>query len=61
MQEMQRKIHREGIFSKMTVYKCFECNKEIENNNQRKRVRCIYCGSKMLFKPRLTVTKVKAI
>jgi DNA-directed RNA polymerase subunit P len=46
---------------KMVLYKCFLCNKEIEDTTLRKRVRCIYCGSKMLYKPRTTVTKVKAI
>ena len=44
----------------MVLYKCFQCNKEIEDSSLRKRVRCIYCGSKMLFKPRTTVTNVKA-
>jgi len=45
----------------MVEYKCFECNKTISFDSLRKRVRCPYCGSKMLFKERTTVTKVKAI
>lgn len=45
----------------MVQYKCFNCNKEIDDTTLRKRVRCIYCDSKLLFKPRTTITKVKAI
>ncbi len=44
----------------MVKYKCFYCNKKISDEIMGKRVRCPYCGSKMLFKPRSTVTKVKA-
>ena len=46
---------------KMVAYRCFVCNKEIESTTLRKRVRCIYCGSKMLFKQRTTTTKVLAV
>ncbi|MFH1316599.1 MAG: DNA-directed RNA polymerase subunit P [Candidatus Woesearchaeota archaeon] len=45
----------------MVTYKCFVCNKKVGTDILRKRVRCPYCGSKMLFKPRSTNTKVKAI
>ena len=44
----------------MTSYKCFSCNKKVSAEYLRKRVRCPYCGSKMLFKPRSVPTKVKA-
>ncbi len=44
----------------MTAYKCFQCDKEIPENLLRKRINCPYCGSKILFKPRTTVTKVVA-
>ncbi len=44
----------------MVSYKCFNCNKKVTDSYIRKRVRCPYCGSKMLFKPRSTLTKVKA-
>lgn len=44
----------------MAAYKCFSCNKKISENQIGKRVRCIYCGGKILFKPRTAVTKVKA-
>jgi DNA-directed RNA polymerase subunit RPC12/RpoP len=44
----------------MVSYKCFNCNKKITMESLRKKVRCLYCGSKLLFKPRTTLTKVKA-
>ena len=44
----------------MTKYKCFQCNHKVGDEVLGKRVRCPYCGSKMLFKPRSAVTKVKA-
>ncbi|PIN70451.1 DNA-directed RNA polymerase subunit P [Candidatus Woesearchaeota archaeon CG11_big_fil_rev_8_21_14_0_20_43_8] len=44
----------------MALYKCFYCTKEISQEFMRKRVRCPYCGSKILFKPRTQLTKVKA-
>ena len=44
----------------MAEYKCFECNKKVSMAYIRKRIRCSYCGSKILFKPRAVITKVKA-
>lgn len=44
----------------MVAYKCFLCNKDVDDTYLRKKVRCPYCGSKMLFKPRTMGTKVKA-
>jgi DNA-directed RNA polymerase subunit P len=44
----------------MTEYKCFQCAKKITYDSLRKRVRCPYCGSKILYKPRTTLTKVLA-
>ncbi|MBI2135976.1 DNA-directed RNA polymerase subunit P [Candidatus Woesearchaeota archaeon] len=45
----------------MTIkYKCFNCNKNVAQDYIRKNVRCPYCGSKILYKPRSNVTKVKA-
>ncbi len=44
----------------MSTYKCFDCNKKVGDEFTKKRVRCPYCGSKMLFKPRTAATKVKA-
>ncbi len=45
----------------MSDIKCFFCNKSISENLLRKKVRCPYCGSKILFKPRAVSTKVEAI
>ncbi len=44
----------------MVKYKCFNCNKKISYDTMGKRIRCPYCGGKMLFKERTTSTKVKA-
>ena len=44
----------------MVEYKCFFCNKTVGEDYLRKKIRCPFCGSKMLFKPRTTTTKVKA-
>lgn len=44
----------------MVSYKCFDCNKKVSAEYLRKKIRCPYCGSKMLFKPRQVATKVKA-
>jgi DNA-directed RNA polymerase subunit RPC12/RpoP len=45
----------------MVQYACFLCNKRISQDMLGKRVRCPYCGSKILFKPRTMATKVKAV
>ena len=45
----------------MTTYKCFNCGKIIKEEYIRKRVRCPYCGSKIVYKPRVVNTKVKAV
>ncbi|HII17005.1 TPA: DNA-directed RNA polymerase subunit P [Candidatus Woesearchaeota archaeon] len=44
----------------MVDYKCMVCDKKVGTEYIRKRIRCPYCGSKMLFKQRSVVTKVKA-
>ncbi len=44
----------------MTKNKSFYCNKKVSEDIKGKRVRSPYCGSKMLFKARSTITKVKA-
>mgnify|MGYP002628905444 CR=1 FL=1 len=41
-------------------YKCFSCNKSISDSQIKKRVRCLYCGSKIIFKERSVATKVQA-
>jgi len=44
----------------MVEYKCFDCNKKVGPDYLRKKIRCPYCGSKMLFKQREKVTVLKA-
>ncbi|MBL7051212.1 DNA-directed RNA polymerase subunit P [Candidatus Woesearchaeota archaeon] len=44
----------------MVEYKCFNCNKKIDRNLLRRRIRCPYCGSKLLFKSRSIPHKIKA-
>jgi len=46
--------------NKMAEYKCFNCGKIVKSDIVKKRVRCLYCGSKILFKPRTFSVKVKA-
>ena len=41
-------------------YKCFTCNKNVSDTYTQKRIRCPYCGSKILFKPRTRPTVVVA-
>jgi len=45
----------------MAEYKCFKCGKIVKGDLVKKRVRCPYCGSKILFKPRTNPIVVKAI
>jgi len=45
----------------MVAYQCIECQKEINSDAVKKRVRCPYCGSKILFKPKNVATVVDAI
>ncbi|MBI2044484.1 DNA-directed RNA polymerase subunit P [Candidatus Pacearchaeota archaeon] len=42
------------------IYKCFKCGKKIPTVNLEKRFVCQYCGSKIFFKPRTRVKKIKA-
>lgn len=45
----------------MADYRCFDCLKAVPGNLVRRRVRCPYCGSKILYKPRTRITHVKAV
>jgi len=44
----------------MVTYKCFKCGKKISSILLEKRFVCPYCGSKIFFKPRTQLKKVKA-
>lgn len=41
-------------------YKCFTCNHKVGDDYLRKKIRCPYCGGKILYKPRQVTTKVLA-
>jgi len=43
----------------MAVYKCFKCGKQISHKKLEKRFTCPACGSKIFYKPRTHVKKVK--
>lgn len=45
----------------MVRYACFQCNRRIPEDLLGKRIRCPYCSSKILYKPRSTVTRVRAV
>lgn len=65
MQEVCAHVRRQGLLAdggiKMVVYKCIECQKEVQHELVRKRVRCPFCGSKILYKPRVTSAIVDAV
>ncbi|MFC1801652.1 DNA-directed RNA polymerase subunit P [Nanoarchaeota archaeon] len=44
----------------MAGFKCFTCEKKVNEEYLRTKVRCPYCGSRMLYKERGKGTKVKA-
>ncbi len=45
----------------MVKYTCFSCSKKISEDLLGRRVRCPYCGSKILYKSRGATTVVKAV
>ncbi|NCO11015.1 DNA-directed RNA polymerase subunit P [Candidatus Pacearchaeota archaeon CG_4_9_14_0_2_um_filter_39_13] len=45
----------------MAQYKCFHCSKVISSKALDKRFACPHCGSKIFYKPRKHIAKVKAI
>ncbi len=45
----------------MVKYTCFLCGKKISEELMGKKVRCPYCGSKVLYKSRSASAQVKAV
>jgi len=45
----------------MSTYRCFECGKEIKPEYIKKKIRCPYCGFKVLYKSRGVKTSVEAV
>ncbi len=41
-------------------YICFNCGKKVDTQETAMKVRCPYCGGKILYKDRRTVVKIKA-
>ena len=50
-----------SLGNKMVMYKCLECQKEVKWDQVKKRVRCPYCGSKILYKPKEKSSVIEAI
>ena len=55
------KIECQGSLEILTMptYKCFKCGKKITNKALEKRFVCPYCGTKIFYKPRTKIKKVK--
>ena len=45
----------------MVEYKCMDCNKKVSQDYLRKKIRCPYCGYRILFKVRSVRTTIKAV
>jgi DNA-directed RNA polymerase subunit RPC12/RpoP len=43
------------------TYKCMKCGKENDASDLKRRIRCIYCGHRILYKPRTVTKTVKAV
>ncbi|HIH11837.1 TPA: DNA-directed RNA polymerase subunit P [Candidatus Woesearchaeota archaeon] len=41
-------------------YICLDCGKKVDSEYTTTRVRCPYCGGKILYKDRQIVNKIKA-
>ena len=61
LQKLQIKVYRKSLYFiiKMVTHKCFDCGKIIKAEYLKKKVRCPYCGSRVLYKPRVVSSKVK--
>jgi len=44
----------------MATYKCFKCGKKIVSKVLEKRFVCPSCGSKIFYKPRTKIKKIKS-
>ena len=43
----------------MSAYKCLSCKKEVSTEDVKKRVRCPFCGYRILVKVRSTAKPVE--
>ena len=47
---------------KMANYKCFKCGKKVAHKAVEKtKGKCIYCDSRIFYKVRSTITRIKAV
>ncbi|MBS3066643.1 DNA-directed RNA polymerase subunit P [Candidatus Pacearchaeota archaeon] len=44
----------------MADYKCFKCGKLISSKKLDKRFTCPHCNSRIFYKPRKAIVKIKA-
>jgi len=42
----------------MVVYRCFQCGREVKPEHIKRKVRCPYCGCRILYKVRPNKVKV---
>jgi len=45
----------------MAQYKCLQCGKDVKSEYVKKKIRCPYCGYKIIFKPRDVAATVRAV
>jgi len=58
---VEKKQEMEEKKQKIKTYYCYKCDAKISIKEYlKKRIRCPYCGSKILYKQRNAATKVKA-
>jgi len=41
-------------------YKCLNCGKEVNIDSLNRKIRCPYCGGRILYKPKVIITHFKA-
>ena len=62
LKENKQKINPGKIkINKMANYKCFKCGKKIAHKALEKtKGKCTYCDSRIFYKVRSTITRIKA-
>jgi len=45
----------------MAIYECLLCKKEIKSEDVKRKIRCQYCGSKLLIKSKTVNSLAEAI
>ena len=61
LEKLTRYKMAEKKATKIKTYHCFKCDAKISIKEYlKKKIRCPYCGSKILYKQRSHISKVKA-